>query len=207
MSINQFPQPTSDAGAVASVNTQIGAVVLTSADVGAEPVDASILKSANIGVSVEGFDATILKSAGIGVSVQAYDAGLTTWAAIAPSTKQETLVSTTNIKTINGTTVLGSGNLVVSGAGSPMATTIIDLGASPVSNASVTITNASISATSYIQVFVMGDATADNNIDAHLHAGASWKFITVPATGSFTLYIDALIDLCWGTFSIRYTYA
>lgn len=95
----------------------------------------------------------------------------------------------------------------ISGSGSTIATTTIDLGAIPVSSTSVTVTNASISATSYIQVFVMGDATVDNNIDAHLHAGASWKLITVPAAGSFTLYIDALIDLCWGTFNIRYTYA
>ena len=34
------------------------------------------------------------------------------------SAKQDTLVSATNIKTINGTTILGSGNLVVTGSGS-----------------------------------------------------------------------------------------
>jgi len=33
------------------------------------------------------------------------------------STKQDTLVSATNIKTINGESVLGSGNLVISGGG------------------------------------------------------------------------------------------
>ena len=33
------------------------------------------------------------------------------------SGKQDTLVSATNIKTINGTSILGSGNLVISGSG------------------------------------------------------------------------------------------
>jgi len=61
-------------------------------------------------------DATILKNASIGVSVQAYDADLTSWAALAPSTKQDTLVSATNIKTVNGATLLGAGDLVVSDA-------------------------------------------------------------------------------------------
>ena len=292
--MNIFPQPTGGGGgAVDSVNTHTGVVVLTSSDVGAEPVDATILKSAAIGVSVEGYDATILKgsdigfsvqgydattlksanigvtvqgydastlkSSAIGLTVQAYDADLTSWAGIAPSAKQDalsstvniksingtsilgvgdlavggsaawggisgtlssqtdlqsalnakqaTLVSTTNIKTINGTTILGAGNLVVTGSGSPMMTATIDMGVTPVNNATITVTDASISATSYIQVFVMGDTTVDNDLDAHLHAGASWKFIPVPAAGSFTLYIDALIDLCWGTFKIRYTYA
>jgi hypothetical protein len=188
MAINQFPPVAG--GAVDSVNGQVGIVVLTAVDVGAEAADP-----------------TILKSADIGVSVQAYDADLTSWAAIAPSAKQDTLASGTNIKTINGSSVLGSGNLTVTGTGAPMATATVDLGVNPVSNASVTVTDAGISAASYVQVFVMGDTTVDNDLDAHLHAGASWKFTPVPAAGSFTLYIDALIDLCWGTFKIRYTYS
>ena len=60
-------------------------------------------------------DATILKDADIGVTVQAYDADLTSWAAIAPSAKQDTLVSGTNIKTINSTSILGEGNIVIEG--------------------------------------------------------------------------------------------
>jgi hypothetical protein len=38
-----------------------------------EPADATILKSADIGVTVQGYDATTLKSADIGVTVQGYD--------------------------------------------------------------------------------------------------------------------------------------
>lgn len=60
---------------------------------------------------------TALQPAAIGVSVQAYDADLTSWAAIAPSTKQDTLVSGTNIKTVNGSTLLGTGDLTIAGGG------------------------------------------------------------------------------------------
>ena len=37
---------------------------------------------------------------------------LTSWAGIAPSSKQNTLVSGTSIKTVNGASLLGAGNLV-----------------------------------------------------------------------------------------------
>jgi uncharacterized cupredoxin-like copper-binding protein len=54
-----------------------------------------------------------LTSSAIGTTVQAYDADLTSWAAITPSTKQDTLVSGTNIKTVNSNSLLGSGDVSV----------------------------------------------------------------------------------------------
>ena len=52
------------------------ATILKDADIGVtvEAYDATILKDADIGVNVEAFDATILKDADIGVNVQAYNA-------------------------------------------------------------------------------------------------------------------------------------
>lgn len=129
----------------------------------------------------------------------------TDWSAF--NSKQAALVSGTNIKTINGNSILGSGNLVISGGGGSVGTATIDFGSSPVAEKSFTITDAGISTSSYINVYVMGDTTADNDLDAHLHAGASWKMVPVPGTGSFTLYITSLIDMCWGTFKIRYSYS
>lgn len=52
-----------------------------------------------------------LEASAIGVTVQAYDADLTAWAGVATSAKQDTLVSGTNIKTVNSTSLLGSGNI------------------------------------------------------------------------------------------------
>ena len=178
---------TGGGGAVTSVNGQTGVVVLTASNVGAEPADATILKSSNIGVSVQAHNAntvvdasyvhtdnnyttaeksklagiaagaevnvnadwnattgdaqilnkptlgtaasantgdfataaqgtkadSALQPAAIGVTVQAYDADLTSWAALTPASKQDTLVSGTSIKTVNSTSLLGSGDVAV----------------------------------------------------------------------------------------------
>ena len=68
-----------------------------------------------ISAAVAGTD--YLAPSAIGTTVQAYDADLTAWAGISTSSKQDTLVSGTNIKTINGNSVLGAGNLTISGGG------------------------------------------------------------------------------------------
>ena len=64
-----------------------------------------------------------LTSSAIGSTVQAYAANLTSWAAIEPAAKQDALVSGTSIKTINSTSLLGSGDIVISGSGSEDTTT------------------------------------------------------------------------------------
>ena len=70
-----------------------------------------------------------LTSAAIGATVQAYSANLTSWAALTTSSKQDTLVSGTNIKTINGSSILGSGNLVIaSGTGTVTSVAALTLG-------------------------------------------------------------------------------
>ena len=62
---------------VTSVAGKTGVVILTEADITDlgtyEPADATILKDADIGVTVQAYDATIVVDADIGVSVQAYD--------------------------------------------------------------------------------------------------------------------------------------
>lgn len=92
------------------------------------------------------------------------------------------------------------------GGGATAVTTTIDFGTTPVEEGSFTITDAGITAASYVDVWVMVDTTVDNDADAHRHAAASFKFAAQPGTGDFTLDVYSLIDLCWGTFKIRYTY-
>lgn len=87
-----------------------------------------------------------------------------------------------------------------------IGTTTIDFGATPVANGTFTITDAGVSSTNYVEAFAMGDSTVDNDLDAHKHAAASWKLLCTPASGSFTLDVTCLIDLCYGTFKIRYVY-
>lgn len=66
-----------------------------------------------------------LTSSAIGVSVQAYDADLTAWAGLTTSSKQDTLVSGTNIKTINGNSLLGSGDLTITGGSSSVSVGLV----------------------------------------------------------------------------------
>lgn len=61
--------------------------------------------------------ANMLETADIGVTVQAYDTDLAAWAGVATSAKQDTLVSETNLKSINGTTLLGSGSITLFSGG------------------------------------------------------------------------------------------
>jgi len=91
-------------------------------------------------------------------------------------------------------------------ASANFGTAVIDVGATPTASATIVIADAAITPTSRVQPFIIGATTVDNDLDSHLHAGASWKMVAVPSTGSFTLYIDALIDLCFGTFQVQYTY-
>ena len=59
-----------------------------------------------------------LETSAIGSTVQAHSSNLDSWSTLAPSSKQDTLVSGTNIKTINSQSILGSGNITISGGSS-----------------------------------------------------------------------------------------
>ena len=86
-------------------------------------------------------------------------------------------------------------------------TATIDFGITPTNSKVFTITDASVSATNYVEAFVMVDSTTDNTVIDHRHAAVSWKMSCLPTTGSFDLYVDGLMDLCTGTFKIRYAFA
>ena len=65
--------------------------------------------------------------------------------------KQDELVSGTNIKTVNGTSLLGAGNIVISGGGATATTVEVDLGIKPVWQGRFVITDAAITAASKVQ--------------------------------------------------------
>ncbi len=86
-------------------------------------------------------------------------------------------------------------------------TAIIDFGSTPVAEKVFTVTDAAVTAAHYVEAFVMVDSTGDNDVNDHRHAAASWKLSCLPGTGSFDLDVTCMMDLCSGTFSIRYVYA
>lgn len=90
-------------------------------------------------------------------------------------------------------------------AGKNVAT--IDFGSTPVDSGSFVITDAMILPTTEVEAWVVVDSTVDNDQESHRHAAASWKLSALPGTGQFTLYVDCMMDLCFGTFKIRYAYA
>lgn len=220
-------------GAVTSVNTQTGAVVLTASDVGAEPADVTILKDADIGVTVQAYNvATVVdasyvhtdnnyttaeKSKLSGIAAGAEVNVNADWSAVSGDAQilnkptipaQFNPIAGTNV-TLSGTYPDITFNASGGGGGGAgyTATATINLGATPIAETSVVITDANATATSYINVFVQADSTVDNDAEAHRHAASAWQLTVLPAAGSFTLYIISLTDLCWGTFKVRYSIA
>lgn len=115
-----FTWSTSAGGGVTSFNTRTGAVTLTSSDVtGALGYTPASSASAVVGV---GATAPIASSGGTNPTISISQSSSTTNGYLSSTdwntfnNKQSTLVSGTNIKTINGSSVLGSGDLTVSGS-------------------------------------------------------------------------------------------
>jgi hypothetical protein len=100
---------------------------------------------------------------------------------------QETLVSATNIKTINGSSVLGSGNLVVSGATS-ITQTEIDFGTTPLSEQTFTITDAAAIVGSKIIATLAYDAPTGKDLD-ELDMDDIVIKCGNATTGSFSMYV------------------
>jgi hypothetical protein len=98
---------TNDGYSEASIIRDLAAEVEVARDEAVAAADAAEAAAASIDTD------NFVEVTDIGVTVQAYDADLTSWAGVATSAKQDTLVSGTNIKTVNSTSLLGSGNLAV----------------------------------------------------------------------------------------------
>jgi len=88
------------------------------------------------------------------------------------------------------------------------STTTVDFGATPVDGAAFTVTDANITATSYVEAYVQHvDTTADNGVDEHETAAASFRLSAKPAAGSFELAIHCLFGAVTGQFKIRYAWS
>ena len=109
----------------------------------------------------------------IGTNVQAYSANLTSWAGIQPSSKQDTLVSETNIKSINGTSLLGSGTITTPNTTYSIATNTVANGA----NVTLSGSDSTVDNVSFIQS----------------------KFATVTRTDANTITIGTTYNITVGT--------
>lgn len=75
--------------------------------------DSNVYATAAQGVKAD----SSLQPTVIGTAVQGWSANLDSWSSVAPTAKQDTLVSGTNIKTINGDSILGVGDIEIAGEG------------------------------------------------------------------------------------------
>lgn len=116
--------------------------------------------------------------------------------------KQDTLVSATNIKTVNGASLLGSGNLVVSG-GSTVEEAELDFGASPVSSKTFVVSAAGVVPTNKILISASGNAATgrqadENEMDVIIYRASA-------GTGSITVYADCLTGTVSGLYKVNFT--
>lgn len=99
--------------------------------------------------------------------------------------KQDTLISGTSIKTINGTSLLGSGDVVISGGGLSLTEIEVDFGSKPTRSKKFTITDASITGASKIIVSPSGTVATGR-------FGDDWEWDSIntsakAGTGQFVL--------------------
>lgn len=88
--------------------------------------DAAAAQSSASSLAAAIASANYLLPSSIGQTVQGYSANLAAWASRTVLSKQDTLVSGTNIRTLNGQSLLGSGDIEVVGGGSPASTPITE---------------------------------------------------------------------------------
>ena len=160
-------------GVTSSIQTQLN---------NKEAADATILKDADIGVTVQGYDATIVVDADIGVSIQAYDATIVVDADIG-STVQAYDADTAKLDTDQSWTGSQRGTTVVDNDGSFDMNGGNNFKCTPTGAITLTFTNITNGQSGFILLVNSGQtvsAAATTKVDANLLA-------TVTAAGTYLM--------------------
>lgn len=113
-------------------------------------------------------------------------------------------VSGTDIKTVNGSSLLGSGDLTVSSSIS-ITETEIDVGSTPVSEATINIEDPAMLATSKVIGGVAYEAPTGKDLDEIEMDAFDVKF--EPVAGGMNIWIKGLEGYIADKFKIWYTFA
>lgn len=122
------------------------------------------------------------------------------------NSKQATLVSGTNIKTINGNTLLGSGDILISGS-LTKGIVEVDFGSNTTQSdiATVSVVDATITPTSYPSVSMYALATTDHDPDDYMVEGLV-PFITNVSNGvGFDISVRAP-NMTFGKYKVTYQF-
>lgn len=88
-------------------------------------------------------------------------------------------------------------------------TAVINFGSTPSAEASVLVTGqTAITGTTFVEAFMQGSSTGDNDASAHRYAAVALRFIVddlVAGTG-FTIFATSIAGLATGTFNVKWVY-
>lgn len=143
----------------AQIKTYMG---VSGVNTGDQDLSALALKSTTVNGQPLSANVTVTKSdVGLGNAENTSDANkpISTATALAIAAKQDTLVSTTNIKTINGNSLLGAGDLTITGAGTVTSASVVSANGFAGTVATATTTPAITLSTS-VSGLLKGNGTA-----------------------------------------------
>lgn len=91
-------------------------------------------------------------------------------------------------------------------------TAILAFGASPVDNGTFTITDAGVSAASFVEAFFQGNdstvgAQANDTVAHEMAAACFANSACIPTAGQFDVVLHTMIGLVTGDLKIRYVYS
>jgi len=90
-----------------------------------------------------------------------------------------------------------------------IGTATVDFGATPATEASVVVSDPTITANAFIEPWIMASSTTDNDAAAHKQAAAFFRCVASepdPGVG-FTITVFCLIGAATGTFKIKWTWS
>jgi hypothetical protein len=143
----------------AQIKTYMG---VSGVNTGDQDLSALALKSTTVNGQPLSANVTVTKAdVGLGNAENTSDANkpISTATALAIAAKQDTLVSTTNIKTINGNSLLGAGDLTITGAGTVTSASVVSANGFAGTVATATTTPA-ITLTTSVSGLLKGNGTA-----------------------------------------------
>ncbi len=90
-----------------------------------------------------------------------------------------------------------------------IGTAVIDFGAIPANEASVSVSDPTIVVGAYIEPWIMARSTADNTADDHKQAAAFFRLVAsepIPGVG-FTITAYCLVGQATGAFKVEWTWS